>query len=243
MTDPLFLREDLPDPLPAVGARMSLDGDEGRHAAVVRRIQIGETIMVADGRGRGITGSVVEVDRSGLVVEVAAQLASPARPLRFVAVQALAKGDRSELAIEMLTELGVDEILPWQASRSVVRWSGERGERSRARWASTAREAAKQARRLRVPVIGKVLSTKAVAATVASAELALVLHEDATETLARVDLPVVGTVLLVVGPEGGIAPEELTALAAAGGRPVSVSDGVLRTSTAGVVALAGLLLR
>lgn len=243
MTDPLFLREDLPDPLPAVGARVTLDGEEGRHAAVVRRIQVGETILVADGRGRGISGPVVEVERSGLVVQVAAHLAAPERPLRFVAVQALAKGDRSELAIEMLTELGIDEILPWQASRSVVRWSGERGERSRARWASTVREAAKQARRLRVPVIGAVLNTRALSAMVGSAELALILHEEATETLARVDLPVVGTVLLVIGPEGGVAPEELRAFVAAGGRPVSVSDGVLRTSTAGVVALAGLLLR
>jgi 16S rRNA (uracil1498-N3)-methyltransferase len=243
VTDPLFLREDLPDPLPAVGTRVSLDGDEGRHAAVVRRIQVGETVQVADGRGRGVSGPVVEVDRSGIVVEVAVHLAAAERPLRFVAVQALAKGDRSELAVEMLTELGVDEILPWQASRSVVRWSGDRGERSRARWASTVREAVKQARRLRVPSVGPVLSSRSLAAAVADAELALILHEEATETLAGVELPVAGTVLLVIGPEGGIAPEELEAFVAAGGRAVSVSDAVLRTSTAGVVALAGLLLR
>jgi 16S rRNA (uracil1498-N3)-methyltransferase len=243
VTDPLFLRDDLPDPLPAIGSRVSLEGEEGRHAVVVRRIQVGETILVADGRGRGVSGPVVEVARSGLVVEVAAQLAAPARPLRFVAAQALAKGDRSELAIEMLTELGIDEILPWQASRSVVRWSGERGERSRARWASTVREAAKQARRLRVPVIGAVVNTRKLAEAVASAELALILHEEATEALARVHLPAAGTVLLVIGPEGGIASDELGAFVAAGGRPVSVSDGVLRTSTAGAVALAGLLLR
>jgi 16S rRNA (uracil1498-N3)-methyltransferase len=243
VTYPLFLRDDLPDPLPAVGVQVSLGGEEGRHAAVVRRIQVGETILVADGRGRGVSGPVVEAERSGLVVEVAAHLSTTERPLRFVAVQALAKGDRSELAIEMLTELGIDEILPWQASRSVVRWSGERGERSRARWVSTVREAAKQARRLRVPAVGPVLSTKTLAATVASADLALILHEEATETLAKVDLPAAGTVLLVIGPEGGIAPEELDALVVSGGRPVSVSDGVLRTSTAGVVALAGLLLR
>jgi 16S rRNA (uracil1498-N3)-methyltransferase len=125
----------------------------------------------------------------------------------------------------------------------VVRWSGERGERSQARWASTVREAAKQARRLRVPAIGPVLSTRALVAEVAAADLALILHEEATDTLGRMDLPSSGTVLLVVGPEGGIAPDELAAFVAAGGRPVSVSDGVLRTSTAGVVALAGLLLR
>ena len=131
MTDPLFLVEDLSDRSRRSGRPITLDGAEGRHAAVVRRIGPGEMIMVGDGRGAGVRGPVVSsVDKSGLVVEVREQLPAPERPIRFVAVQALAKGDRSELAVEMLTELGIDEIVPWQAARSVVRWSGERAEKS-----------------------------------------------------------------------------------------------------------------
>jgi 16S rRNA (uracil1498-N3)-methyltransferase len=163
--------------------------------------------------------------------------------VRVAVVQALAKGDRAELAVEMLTEVGVREILPWQASRSIVRWSAERGDKALARWRSTAREATKQSRRLTVPDVRPVLSTSRLCQEIEAADLALVLHEDADQPLREVALPPAGRVLVVVGPEGGIAPEELERFAAAGARSVTVSDAVLRTSTAGVVAVAGLLLR
>src|SRR5215208_548930 len=123
MTEPLFLLDDLTDPLPMVGAHLTLAGDEGRHAAVVRRIQTGETIMIGNGRGLGVRGVVVDVRESSLIVEVVNHLTSATEPRRFVAAQALAKGDRSELAVEMMTEIGVDEIVPWQASRSIDRKS------------------------------------------------------------------------------------------------------------------------
>ena len=243
MTAPLFLLELLADPLPAVGATLELGGDEGRHAAVVRRIAPGEQVLVADGRGHGVRAEVTAASKAGLTLRVLEHLAPTGRPLRVVVVQALAKGDRSELAVEMLTEVGVDEIWPWQASRSIVRWSAERGEKSLGRWRSTAREATKQSRRLVQPVVRPVLSTARLCAELEAVDLALVLHEDAGTALREVALPAHGTVVLVVGPEGGIAPEELERFAAAGARTVAVSDAVLRTSTAGVVAVAGLLLR
>ncbi|SDT04367.1 16S rRNA (uracil1498-N3)-methyltransferase [Friedmanniella luteola] len=243
MTAPLFLLETLADPRPAVGAVLELGGDEGRHAAVVRRIGAGEQVLVADGRGRGVRAEVTAASKAGLTLRVVEHLDAPDRALRVVAVQALAKGDRSELAVEMLTEVGVSEIWPWQASRSIVRWSAERGEKSLGRWRSTAREATKQSRRLLQPALRPVLSTAGLCRELAGVDLALVLHEDATTALRDVDLPERGTVALVVGPEGGITPEELEQFAAAGARAVSVSDAVLRTSTAGVVAVAGLLLR
>lgn len=243
MTAPLFLAEDLADPLPAPGAELLLGGDEGRHAAVVRRITAGEAVLVSDGHGRGVRGRVLDASKAGLRLEVVEQLSAPEPARRIVVVQALAKGDRSELAVEMLTEVGVSGIWPWQASRSIVRWSAERAEKGLSRWRSTAREATKQSRRLRVPELRPVLTTPQLCAALAEADLALVLHEEATTQLRDVALPERGTVVVVVGPEGGISADELESFAAAGACPVLVSDAVLRTSTAGVVAVAGLLLR
>jgi 16S rRNA (uracil1498-N3)-methyltransferase len=241
VTDPVFLTDRLGEP--NIGDSVALGGEEGRHAAVVRRIRSGETIVVSDGLGRGVRGRVLSVDRSGLVVEVTELRRAPAAPVRYVAVQALAKGDRAELAVEMLTELGVDEVVPWQASRSVVRWSADRSDKALARWTSTAREATKQSRRLRVPSVSPVVSLSELCARVVAARLALALHEDTSEPISAIQLPASGEVMVIVGPEGGIAADELAQLRSAGAQVVSLGDGVLRTSTAGVVALAALKLR
>jgi 16S rRNA (uracil1498-N3)-methyltransferase len=241
--DPLFLLDGLADPLPEVGSAVHLDGAEGRHAAMVRRIQPGETVLIGDGRGRAVRGTVSEVSKNSLMITVAEQVVTAAPVRRYTAVQALPKGDRAELAVEMLTEVGVTEIVPWQAQRSIVRWSDERGQKGLARWRSTVKEAAKQSRRLHVPVVREPVSTGQLVRVVREADLALILHEDASEPLWTVDLPVRGTVMIIIGPEGGIAPAELDDLVAAGARPVLISDGILRTSTAGVVALALLMSR
>ena len=243
MSDPLFLLDGLADPLPAVGTTLELNGDEGRHAAVVRRIGPGESMLVGDGRGRGVRGRVIAASKTGVVITVLEQLTAARPALHYVAVQALAKGDRGELAVEMLTELGVGEIVPWQAQRSIVRWSGERGVRALARWRSTVREAAKQSRRLTVPVVREPVSTSQLVGLVGEVDLAIVLEEAATESIRDLALPASGTILIVIGPEGGIAQSELDDLVEAGAHAVRLGDGILRTSTAGVVALAGLLLR
>ena len=236
MSDPVFLCDRL-DGL-AIGDTATLAGDEGRHAVVVRRIRVGERVVLTDGRGHGIAGTVTAVANTSLQLTVDNLRHAPEPAVRYVVAQALAKGERAELAVEMLTEVGVDEILPWSASRSIVRWSADRATRGLARWRSAAREATKQSRRLRVPLIGEPVSTTALAKRTAQAELALVLHEEATEPLSAVALPPAGSVLIIVGPEGGIAPDELDAFVAAGACAVSISDGVLRTSTAGAVAVA-----
>lgn len=243
MTDPLFLLERLAGTQPALGGEVLVDGPEGHHAVAVRRLRAGERVVVADGAGGGVRGEVLDATKAGLRVRVDELLDEPAPAVRLVVAQALAKGDRAELAVEMLTEVGVAELVPWQASRSVARWSADRVDRGLTRWRSTAREAAKQSRRLRVPSVSDPVTTKALVQRLAVADLALVLHEDATLPIAAVDLPAGGEVVVVVGPEGGISPEELAAFDAVGARTVRVGDHVLRTSTAGVVALAALLNR
>lgn len=238
MSRPVFLVD--PALVTAVqpGAVVVLDGPEGRHAATVRRIGVGEAVQLVDGAGTRLTGAVVEAGGSRLAVRVDDLARDPEPDPRLVLVQALAKGDRDDQAIESATELGVDEVVPWQAQRSIVQWRGERGERARGKWVSTVTAATKQSRRSRVPVVAPVVGLAALARRVAEAGAAYVLHEEATEPLAAQVLPATGDVLVVVGPEGGITPDELRALTEAGGRVVRLGDTVLRSSSAGPAALA-----
>ena len=233
MTSALFLA-DFGDVAP--DALITITGDEAHHAVAVKRIEVGETVLVADGRGSAVSAVVEETGRRELTVRVV-EVLHPDRPaLTWGVAQALAKGDRSDLAVQTATELGARRILAWQAARSIVRWQGERGDKSLEKWRATCREATKQARRFLVPEV--VFATTAdVAEAIAQADVALVLHEDAVDHIADIDLPSEGTGVLIVGPEGGIAPDELDRFLEAGARAVSISDGVLRTSTAAAVAL------
>jgi 16S rRNA (uracil1498-N3)-methyltransferase len=234
---PLFLVEE--GSLPAAGT-VSVGGAEGRHAVRVRRLRVGELVDLADGAGVVAHGLVVAAGGDVLTVEVRSRVAVPAPQPRLVVAQALPKGDRGELAVELMTEVGVDAVVPWAASRCVPQWSGERGAKARARWAAHAREAAKQARRPRIPVIEALATTKELAGRDARI---FVLHEDATDPMVSVELPAAGEVLLIVGPEGGISAAELTLFQDAGARTVRLGPEVLRTSTAGVAALAVLSAR
>ena len=243
MTHQLFLGEPSAVAGAVVGASLLLDGDEGRHAATVVRIRPGERYFVADGAGRRALLEATDVDRAwvrGRVIEVSDE-AEPAP--RLVLVQALAKGDRDEQAVEAATELGVDEVVPWQAERSVVVWRGDRAAKSLAKWAAVVARATKQSRRSRVPVTSPAVGLTPLVARVREASLTLVLHEDATEPLASVELPASGDVLVVVGPEGGITDREIDALSAAGARPVRLGSTILRASSAGPAALAVLSAR
>jgi 16S rRNA (uracil1498-N3)-methyltransferase len=235
----------LVDALDAVapGSVVEVTGDEAHHAVAVRRLREGEQVVLTDGLGTSVTGTVASTGKRVFAVSVASVSADPRPDPAITVVQALPKGDRGELAVEVLTEVGVDRIVPWAAARSVAVWKGERAAKSHAKWQATAREAAKQSRRSWLPTVTPLATTADLAALVAEADLAVVLHEDATAPLSEVDVPTSGRIVVVVGPEGGIAPEELSALADAGARSVRLGAEVLRTSTAGVVAVAALLAR
>jgi 16S rRNA (uracil1498-N3)-methyltransferase len=157
---------------------------------------------------------------------------------RLVLAQALAKGDRDDQAIEAATELGVDEVVPWQASRSIVQWRGERGAKARRKWESVVSAAAKQSRRSRVPTVAELVTTRQLSARIQGAAAAYVLHEEATEALAAQELPDHGEVIVIIGPEGGITPEEVAAFEAAGAVVTRLGRTVLRSSSAGPAALA-----
>lgn len=243
MTRPVFVVE--PDRLAgvSVGGTLVLDGPEGRHAATVRRIRAGEHLDLVDGSGRRATAYVIGADPVTLTLRVD-EMGEEAEPaVRFVLVQALAKGDRDDQAIEAATELGVDAVVPWQAARSIVQWRGERGAKAHRKWVDAVRAAGKQSRRARFPVVEGLVDLRALVRRVAEAEAAYVLHEEASEPIAGVELPRTGDVLVVVGPEGGITPEELRSLAEAGARPVRLGRTVLRSSSAGPAALAVLSAR
>ena len=240
MSAPLFLVDELP-----AGPTGTLDGPEGHHAATVQRLKAGERLILADGCGGTAYAEVLAVGKGSVEFRVKGRQFVPAHDPRLVVVQGIAKGDRGELAVQAMTEIGVDEIVPWAASRSVAQWRGDRGAKARDKWVSTAREAAKQARRPWLPSVGGSpdCTTREVAARLGGAAAAFVLHEEATGRLTTAALPASGEIVLVVGPEGGISDQERDAFVAAGATAVRLGREVLRTSTAGVAALSVLSAR
>lgn len=220
----------------AVGDTVSLTGAEAKHAAVVRRIRVGESVTVGDGSGVWLEGAVTDVSASRVDVNIMVRSEAVAPSSRLVLVQALAKGDRDELAVQAACELGIDEVVPWQASRSISRWDGPKAVKGRERWAAIVREAAKQAHRAWVPEVSAALTTGQLVAY-AEGRRMLVLEPTASTPLSMIGADE-RDIVLVVGPEGGISAEELEKFEAAGAERVRLGDTVLRTSTAGPAAIA-----
>jgi 16S rRNA (uracil1498-N3)-methyltransferase len=224
----------------AAGDLVTLTGEEAHHAAVVSRMRRGERVLLSDGAGVLAEGVIDRAERDGVDVVLHEVRVEAAPGPRIGLVQALAKGDRAELAVQASTELGVDAIVPWQARRSVVQWKGERGEKSLERWRKVVREAGKQAIRARLPEVRAVVDTAGLAALADHWQL-LVLEPTASASI--LEVPIERDALLIVGPEGGIEPGELSALEAAGAVPVRLGEHVLRTSTAGLAGIAVLSAR
>jgi 16S rRNA (uracil1498-N3)-methyltransferase len=232
------------DVLPGNGELAVVDGDDGFHAATVRRIRVGEELMLGDGAGAVARCVVEETARDGLRARVLdrAQVAPVQPPVTVV--QALPKSERSELAVELATEAGADALMAWQAARCVARWDGSRADKGLRRWRAVARAAAQQSRRAYLPSVDGVLSTAALVTRIgevtSTGGVVLALHEAAEGPLTDLSLAQAKSVMVVVGPEGGIAPDELAAIVGAGANAVRLGPTVLRTSTAAAVALGAL---
>jgi len=233
------------DALPPVGEIAMVDGDEGFHAANVRRIRPGAELDLSDGAGTLARCVIEDVARGSLTARVLDRRTVAVPVPSVTVVQGLPKSDRSELAIELATEAGAETFVAWQASRCVARWDGSaRAEKGLRRWAAVARSAARQSRRAHIPVVSGVVSTtelvRRIQGDVAAGAVVLVLHESATQPFADVTVAQADSVILVVGPEGGIAKDEIVALCDAGGQAVRLGPTVLRTSSAAAVALGAL---
>ena len=240
MSATLFYVDVIPDP----GSTAVVDGDEGFHAATVRRIRPGESLALSNGAGTVADCVVISVDKRSLTARVEQRRDTlPPRP-RVTVVQAIPKSERSELAIELATEAGADDFIAWQAQRCVARWDGDRGEKGLRRWRAVARSAARQSRRAWIPDVSGPLSTDALcrylAEQTATGAAALVLHESADVPMAEETVAQANSIILVVGPEGGISDPEIAALMGAGAVTVRLGPTVLRTSTAAAVALGAL---
>lgn len=222
---------------------VTLTGPEGHHAAAVRRLRSGERADVSDGAGTLAECVVTGVGKDSVTLGIAQVHAIPAPQPRLAVAQALPKGDRGELAVELMTEIGVNAVIPWSAERSITKWHAERGAKALAKWRTTAREAAKQSRRAWLPEVTDLAATAALAQRASAAACAIVLEADAPAKLHELPVPDSGEVLLLVGPEGGTSPAERAALRGAGAVEARLGPTVLRTSTAGVAAAAIVLSR
>ncbi|MCW1958294.1 MAG: 16S rRNA (uracil(1498)-N(3))-methyltransferase, partial [Mycobacterium sp.] len=235
MAATLFYSEDIP----AVGGTATVDGDEGFHAATVRRIRPGETLVLSDGAGTVADCVVQDAGKSSLTARVVDRRTAPSPHPPVTVVQAIPKAERSELAVELATEAGADGFIAWQADRCVARWDGDRAEKGLRRWRAVARSAARQSRRAWIPAVSGPLSTRDLCGYLGGRPdaVALVLHESADRRIADVPVAAATEIVVVVGPEGGIGDSELQALVGAGGGASVLGPTVLRTSTAAAVAL------
>ena len=239
MSLPVFLHPDLS--LAEVGQSVGLDGAEGRHAVTVKRMGPGEHLALIDGSGRRATATITDTQGKDTLAALVDDLVIIPEPSpRVVVVQAIPKSERAELAVDLATQAGADEIIAWQADRCVSKWDAKKAPKALAKWESAAVAAAKQSRRARIPAVRGPLTTRQLCQEIAGAR-ALVLHEEAQARLKDLaDLDAAETIYLLVGPEGGIGAEELARLREAGATAIKLGPEVLRTASASMVALASI---
>ncbi|MCS4484191.1 16S rRNA (uracil(1498)-N(3))-methyltransferase [Gleimia sp. 6138-11-ORH1] len=236
MTAPVYFHE----PLDAaqIGELFTFTGAEAHHATVMR-VQTGEEIHLVDGKGTRLKGEVVSSAEKSVTLKVLNLVIEPVAKPQLTLVQALAKGGRDEQAIESATEVGVDAVIAWQSQRAIVKWEGKKQVKQLEKWLNLLKSASKQARRSRIPSVAYAGGTKELLTKLGETKL-LVLHESGEKSLEEIETAWFETekIALIVGPEGGLTEAELTAFAQAGAQIVRIGNTVMRSSTAGTVAIA-----
>ena len=241
MSLPVF-RIDPADMNAEPGAILTLEGAEGRHAVTVKRLRVGEKFMIGDGAGTLAVCRVTDIDGKDALHATVDGVKNVSRQKPAVTiVQGIPKGDAADLAVDLATEAGVDRIIPWQAERCIAQWSGSKKDKGQAKWQKTAIEAAKQSRRAWDPEVTPVATlddiVKLVSETQKASGVVAILHESARVKFASLPFNRATSIVLIVGPEGGLTKEEITALETAGGQSVIMGPTVLRSAAAGAVAL------
>ena len=249
MSLPVFIHPDLS--AARTGEAFSFSGPEARHAVTVKRMGEGDRLELIDGTGIRLTLVITAATgKDSLEGTVESIVTAPEPTPRVTVVQAIPKSERAELAVDLATQAGADEIIAWQADRCVAKWDGKKAPKAVAKWQAAADSAAKQSRRARIPQVRGPLTTPQLvqelsrdraAGDAAAAPTVLVLHEEATASIK--DVPLADDVVVLVGPEGGIGDAELDRLKEAGAMPIKLGPEVLRTASAAMVALAAIGMR
>ena len=218
------------------GSTQELSGDEGHHAVKVMRLQIGEQIKIADNLGNWVSGAITEVGKKSLKINVSERGNAEHLKPELILVQAVTKSDRTKEMLELLTVAGADQIIPWQAQRCISKWKSD----STDKWLTTIKESAKQARRVKLPVLSDAVTTNQLVKLFQAEDQIIVLHESAQSNISQFNF-VENTkrIFIVIGPEGGISEEEIAQLTSAKAVVVRMGENVLRSAHAGFAALSG----
>jgi 16S rRNA (uracil1498-N3)-methyltransferase len=223
----LFFVDDLPT---TVGSSYDFANDDANHAIRVLRMQAGDEFMLSDGKGSWSQVVAQEVKKKSMQVRIMDSGFQAPLATTITVVQAIPKGDRAKEAIELLTEAGVDRIVPWASARSIGKGSEK--------FAVTAREASKQSRRFRIPEVTELATTAQICEAIKISDLAIAFHESATTKLSdQISSHNVEHLLIIIGPEGGLTDEEISAFTQAGAKVALMGRPILRSAHAGIAAV------
>lgn len=245
------------------GDSFTWSGSEVHHALSVQRHSVASQIELIDGNGKRIRADITSIhDQSKSQASAQMKAISVEMQLLYqpsiILVQALAKGRRDEQAVESAIEIGIDEIIPWAASRCQVQWKGAKAVKGKAKWDNLADAATKQSRRSYRPLVHDLMDTQqlsiAIEECVRSGDQVFVLYEEATVPFSSIvmnmstapsnpddDKGAQRKIWMVVGPEGGISDDEIRTFTAVGANPVRLGREIMRSSTAGPAAIAVLV--
>jgi 16S rRNA (uracil1498-N3)-methyltransferase len=219
------------------GTTQELSGDEGHHAVKVIRLQIGEQIKIADNLGNWVSGAITEVGKKSLKINVSERGNAEHLKPELILVQAVTKSDRTKEMLELLTVAGADQIIPWQAQRCISKWKSD----STDKWLTTIKESAKQARRVKLPVLSDAVTTNQLVKLFQAEDQIIVLHESAQLNISQFKfVENKKRIFIIIGPEGGISEDEIAQLTSANAVVIRMGENVLRSAHAGFAALSGI---